>query len=123
MQIRLKLAHHALETKYPYEIKLYGAGGNGTLIFQPRDGTRYVIVFREATEAGECSALGHSSGPCSFVGVMRGNNQYAAAVFGDAPPPYYLQKKLDCNEHTAQMVARALEFLFNETDPGPFHER
>ena len=123
MQIRIKLAHRALETKYPYEISLHGEGGNGTLIFQPRDGTRYVIVFREVTEAGECSALGHSSGPCSVVGVMRGNNRYAAAVFGDAPHPYYLQEKLDCNEHTAQMVARALEFLFNETDLGPFHER
>lgn len=123
MQIRLTAQHRAIAQKYPYEMALYGEGGNGTLVFQPRDGTRYVIVFREIDNQEEGAILGHRDAPSSLVSLMRGSNRYSTAVFGDSPHRYYIEEKLGGSSYEAVVAERALRFLFDEIDPGPFNER
>jgi len=121
MAIEITQKHREIAARYPYEIRLYGGGDKGTLEFQPRDGTRYVIVFRPVLDE-EARPLGHSPG-ASFVSVMRGANSYQTSAFSDAPMPYYVAEKLPVNDYTARTLARALRFLFNAEDIGPFHEQ
>jgi hypothetical protein len=121
MMVRIKLAHRALAQKYPYEIRLAGDGASGTLVFQPRDGTRYVIVFRPVESSDEARELGCTA-PETLISVMQGSNKYVSAVFDHAPHRTYLEEKLGVSPHAARQIQRALSFLFDEVDPGPFAE-
>lgn len=110
-------AHHAVAEKYPYEIRLHG----NVMEFQPRDGTRYRIVFTslppEAQRALGCSHNG------VLVTLMRGSNDGVSACFDWTPHESYLREKFGTtNEHTNKMVCRALRFFFTEADIGPFQE-
>lgn len=112
--------HEAIARKYPYEIQFVGGLSSGSLVFQPRDGTRYVITFRSIWPE-EAAVLG-SSFPAAFVSVMRGPNKYVSLVIDHAPHRLYIEEKLGVSPQTARQLERALDYLFAATDPGPFTE-
>ena len=121
MMVRLTAQHGAIAKKYPYEIRLAGDGTSGTLVFQPRDGTRYVIIFRPVEYSDEARELGCTA-PETLISVMQGSNKYVSAVFDHAPHRTYLEEKLGVSPHAARQLQRALGFLFDAADPGPFAE-
>lgn len=122
MPITITQTHRDLETKYPYEINLIEiTPTSGTLVFCPRDGTKYLLHFSELhlRQSGEAGHAPYSS----LVSLSRKANKYASAAFDHTPHPIYLAEKLCIDDHrTAQQVERALRFLFNAEDIGPFSE-
>lgn len=108
--------HHEIAAKYPYEIQLAG----NLMVFQPRDGTRYELLF---TKLGEEARLMGCSPDAVMVTVMRGSNQYVSMAAGGYSHPGYIQEKLGVPERTAEVVARAIQFALRGVDIGPFEGR
>ena len=122
MAIKLTQAHRELEEKYRYEIHLIeNTPTSGTLVFCPRDGTKYLLHFNELAlqQSGEAGHAPYSS----LVSLSRKANEYRSAAFDHVPHPIYLGEKLGIDSHqTVRQVERALRFLFNAEDIGPFGE-
>lgn len=109
------LAHYAIAKKYAdYEMSLSEDG----LVFQPRDGTRYVFVFNRLTPATQ-RALGCPDDGL-LVTLFNGNNQAASACFSPGVYSVYIQEKLKCSTHTSKVVEQVLKFVFECKDIGPF---
>lgn len=120
--IAITSTHHEIAARYPYEISLLtSAPTSGVLVFQPRDGTRYVLLFSALSDL-EARTLGHSPGS-SLVSVMEDRpNAYITAAFSHAPFHAYVEEKLNVSPAKARQISRALKFLFEGTDVGPFVE-
>ena len=116
----LTIGHYDIAEKYPYEIEIAEEqdGAGYTVQFQPKDGTRYVLMFRKPCERERrlfgCSAdawmVNYEVGPATFK----------AALLSPRSHHTYIQEKLNVSPYTAKVLERLLDFVFNATDIGPF---
>lgn len=116
----LTIGHYDIAAKYPYEIKLAEVqdGSGLTVEFQPRDGTRYVVMFRQPCEA-ERKMFG--CGPDAWmVSKMDGPAKFKSALLSPRSHYTYIKEKLDVNTHTAKVLEKLLDFVLDGEDIGPF---
>lgn len=116
----LTIGHYDIAAKYPYELKLAEVqdGSGLTVEFQPRDGTRYVVMFRKPCGA-EQKMFG--CGPDAWmVSKMDGPAKFKSALLSDSQHYTYIQEKLGVNEYTAKVLERLLDYVFSGVDIGPF---
>lgn len=115
----LTIGHYDIEAKYPYELKLAEADEkNFTVEFQPRDGTRYVVMFRKPCEA-ERRMFG--CGPDAWmVSMERGPAKFKSALLSPRSHHTYIKEKMEVNTYTAMVLAKLLDYVFCGTDIGPF---
>ena len=116
--------HADVIRKYPDEIHLFPMPPpffqTGTLVLTPHDGRQYVLHFSPLSISG-ADVCGHTRGSILFSYSV-GTNEYHSAAFDHAPHRNYLVEKLGIGYHEAQQIERALRFLFNAEDIGPFGE-
>ena len=93
---------------------------SGTLVLTPYDGRQYVLHFAPLSNAG-AEACGHTPGAILFSYLV-GTNQYRSAAFDHAPHRHYIAEKMGVTYAESVMLERALRFLFNAEDIGPFGE-
>ena len=116
----LTIGHYDIAAKYPYEFKLAEMqdGSGLTVEFQPRDGTRYVVMFRQPCEA-ERKMFG--CGPDAWmVSMQSGPAKFKSALLSPHSHYTYIAEKLGVNHYPALVLEKLLDFVFNGTDIGPF---
>jgi hypothetical protein len=116
----LTIGHYDIVAKYPYELKLAEVqdGAGFTVEFQPRDGTRYVVVFRKPCEA-ERKMFGCAP-DAWMVSYERGPAQFKSALLSPRSHYTYIKEKMEVNTYTAKVLEKLLDFVFEGEDIGPF---
>lgn len=116
----LTIGHYDIAAKYPYEIRLAEVqdGSGLTVEFQPRDGTRYVVMFRQPCEAErKMFGCGHDAW---MVSMQSGPAKFKSALLSPRSHYTYIKEKLDVNTYTAVVLEKLLDFVFDGEDIGPF---
>lgn len=116
----LTIGHYDIAAKYPYEIRLVEThdGSGLTVEFQPRDGTRYVVMFRQPC-AAERELFGCGL-DAWMVSKMDGPAKFKSALLFPRAHYTYIKEKLEVNTYTALVLSRLLDFVFDGVDIGPF---
>jgi hypothetical protein len=108
--------HYIFASENPKQVQLAG----DTVVFQPGDGTRYVVRFSLLdVEGGEARVYGCSN-DSELVTVMTGPNRYATACLSPDSYPGYIQEKLGVSEYTAKVLYHLLGWYFEARKLPPF---
>ena len=85
-------------------------GGNEVVVYEPGNGTRYVLVLTTITEPEAASQLGCSKGSVLVTFPNTGKSMFldrkAGPVFS-----YYVQEKLRCSDPDAEVQTELLGYL------------